>query len=1015
MSTPTNGFRSPGGPTAAGRQPYNRAVSPLEWIFLGIEPERSVVNHLVEGDGRLGAEDLAHAVSVASEANPGARLVLQDRRWVDSGKAPEVRLLTAETFNRERLDSPALRTGLTGPTCEVLLVPGDPTTVVFRAAHAVMDGRGLLMWMGDVFRVLRGEEPLGANSPIGNDDLLRRICAPDGLPPLAEDPAMEFPSPLGPRPDAAAGPLWRRRTVDGTHPAATAKVTAALAATYGPGRYFVPVDLRRHAPDVRSTAPLSHPLHLPVGADDGWEEVQHKMLTAMADREELANRANPTIMDLPLPVLRVGIAELDDNAARADTHTGRAYVSHLGAVSLDDFSTDDFHATSLYTLGGVNPGSPPEINLVETVGRTEITVAWYEGPGVAARAERLLDVVEQALSPRERRVWAGNRTERALPSGHSVVRLFRDQVERTPDGVALSGPEGDVSYAELSRRADAVAAALRRCGVGRGAVVGLLAGRSVAAVAAVWGVLRVGACYLPLDVRHPDLRLAELLADAGSSLCLVERPYDERDCIPEGCRSLLLDDVVDDLVNVEATGSADAEVSFGDLAYIIYTSGSTGRPKGVQIEHGNLANYVHWATRAFDVDADIRLPLLTSPSFDVTGTSVFLPLLAGGQVILMREDPNHLSLRRLLQESGANALNLTPSHLDLIGRLDITPTGYRTVIVIGEQLRVEVAARAQQMFGPRCRIINEYGPTEATIGCTAHTYDPAADKDSAVVPIGVPADNTTVHLLDAHGRFVAPGEVGEMYLGGAQLARGYLGRPDLNRERFPTLADGRRVYRTGDLARVLPSGALEFIGRIDDQVKVRGHRVEPAEVAQALEDHPAVERAVVVAKSRPGQSGKALYGYVLANSAVEEKELEKHLAARLPAYMVPAAMMVLSELPYTVSGKVDVRALPDPLPAADAAGDDGAEAVDDPVQETVARIWADTLGVPAARLDGQADFHRLGGDSVSLLAMLAALSREVLAPDAEAAFMARLPEILREPTLQRVTALAHQAGTRTTA
>ncbi|MCQ4041224.1 amino acid adenylation domain-containing protein [Streptantibioticus rubrisoli] len=973
---------------------------------MGIAPDRAVINHLVEGDGTLRADDLAHAVAVASEANPGARLVLRDKRWVDSGKAPEVRALTAESFDRKRLDSPALRIGLTDPTCEVLLVLGDPTTVVFRAAHAVMDGRGLLMWASDVFRVLRGEQPLGADSPLNNDDLLRRVCTPDDPPPRAEDPAMEFPSPLGPRPHPAAGPLWRRRSVDGTHPAASAKVTAALVAAYGPGRYFVPVDLRRHAPDVRSTASLSHPLHLSVGADDGWEEVQHKMLTAMADREELANRANPGIMDLPLPVLRAGIAELDDNAARTDTHTGRAYVSHLGAVSLDDFSTDGFHATSLYTLGGVNPGSPPEINLVEMAGRTEITVAWYDGPEVAARAEALLDVAQEALSPRERREWVGNRTERALPSAHSVVRLFRQQVERTPERIALSGPEGEVSYAELSRRADAVAGALRRHGVGRGAVVGLLAGRSVAAVAAVWGVLRAGACYLPLDVRHPDLRLSELLTDAGSTFCLVERPYDVRDCVPEGCRALLLDD----LVEAEPDGGVDAEIGCGDLAYIIYTSGSTGRPKGVQVEHGNLANYVHWATRVFEVDEGIRLPLLTSPSFDVSGTSVFLPLLAGGQVILMREDPNHLSLRRLLEFSGANALNLTPSHLDLIGRLDIAPKGFRTVIVIGEQLRVEVAARAQEMFGPECRIVNEYGPTEATIGCTAHTFDPVADGDGAVVPIGVPADNTTVHLLDAQGRFVAPGEVGEMYLGGAQLARGYLGRPDLNRERFPVLADGTRVYRTGDLARVLPSGALEFIGRVDDQVKVRGHRVEPAEVAQVLEGHPAVDRAVVVAKSRPGQSGKALYGYVLANREVAEEELEQHLAERLPGYMVPAATMVLSQLPYTVSGKVDVRALPDPLGDQPRAQADPAGPVNDPVQDAVARIWAEILGVPPSRLHALADFHRLGGDSVSLLAMLAALGREVLTPDAEAALMARLPEILREPTLERVTALVRQAG-----
>ncbi|MEU1626727.1 non-ribosomal peptide synthetase [Streptomyces sp. NPDC020096] len=993
-------------------QPYGRSVAALEWAFLGVRPDSQVINLLVEGNGGLRADKLTRAVAVASAANPGARLVRADKRWVDSGKAPEVRVLDEEPFNWERLDSPALRAELTdsGPTCEVLLFPGASATVVFRAAHAVMDGRGLLMWATDVFRVLRGIDPLGATSTVNSEDLIRAICAPDAPPPVAESPTLEFASPLGPRTPNSPGTLWRRRTVDGTHLGATAKVIAALATAYGPGRFLVPVDLRRHTPDIRSTATLAQALQLDVRAGDGWEEVQREMLTAMAERRELTAGADPVIMGLPLPLLRAGSEAMDKEAAENDAYTGRAFVSHLGAVDLDELSSDSFRATAVYSLGNTNPGAPPEINLVETSGRTEITVAWYDGPGVAALAEGLLDVLEEVLSPREHRQWAGNRTKRVLPSQHSVVRLFREQVERAPGRVALSGPEGEVTYGELSRRADVVADELRRCGVGAGTVVGLLAGRSVAAIAGLWGVLRAGACYLPLDVRHPDLRLAELLSDAGSTLCLVERPYDERDCLPGGCRPLSLDELAG--AGGPVVRAADADIRPGDLAYVIYTSGSTGRPKGVQIEHRNLVNYVHWATDEFDVDADTKLPLLTSPSFDVSGTSVFLPLLAGGQVVLMRDDPNHVSLRELLAGSGANALNLTPSHLDLIGRLDLKPRGYRSVIVVGEQLRVEVAARAQEMFGPKCRIINLYGPTEATIGCTAHTFDPKVDGVGSVVPIGVPADNTTVFLLDAGRRFVARGEVGEMYLGGAQLARGYLGRPDLNRERFPTLADGTRLYRTGDLARILPSGELEFVGRIDDQVKVRGHRVEPAEVAQALEDHLAVERAVVVAKATAGRSGKALYGYVLTRAAVTAEELEEHLGARLPGYMVPAAIMVVPELPYTVSGKVDVRALPDPFGDQPGTATVQADTEVDPVEEAVAQVWVHTLGVDRARMDGQANFHRLGGDSVSLLAMLARVSRDVLTADGESAFMAALPEILREPTLERVTALVRRAGTK---
>ncbi|GGO97794.1 non-ribosomal peptide synthetase [Wenjunlia tyrosinilytica] len=995
-------------------EPYGRRLSAGERLSIGMGGH-NVVQHVVEGVGEVRAEDLGAAVAVASDACPGLRLRRRGQRWTDSGIAPAVRVLDAGAFDRERLDSSALREPLdSGPTCEVVLVTGAPTTVVFRAWHAVTDARGLMLWAADVFRALRGEEPLGARSAVNSDELLRLLDQSQPLPPaLRAAGRLEWPSPLGRLPRGRRAVVWRRRTVDGSHPAATAKVAAALSAKHGPGgegRFFVPVDLRRHAPDIRSTAWLSQALVLDVRGGDSWEEVHRRMLTALAGRQELALRTEPRSLRMPSPLLRLLCAAVDGEAVRKDRYSALAFITHLGDFDLGDFSAAGFRATGLYTLGAVGPGAPPSLEMLESGGRTDITVTWQDGPGVAERAEELLADIEEALSPRAHRRWAGNDTARPLPSDLSVVRLFRQQTLRTPHRVALSGPEGEVTYRELSRRADIVAAALSRRGAGPGTVVGLLADRSVAAVAGLWGVLRAGACYLPLDARHPDARLTALLADAEASLCLVQRPYDRRTYLPLDCEPLVLDDLETD---TPGEPFQDVEVRGDDLAYVIYTSGTTGRPKGVQIEHRSLLNYVRWATREFEVDAATRLPLITSPSFDVSGTSVFLPLLAGGEVILVRDEPNHLTLRRVIERSGANTLNLTPSHLDLIGQLDVLTTEFRSVIVIGEQLRVEVASRAQEIFGPKCRIINEYGPTEATIGCTAHTFDEELDGAGATVPIGLPADNTAVFLLNDRRGFVAPGEAGEMYLAGVQLARGYRGRPDLDAERFPTLADGTRVYRTGDLARILPSGRLEFIGRIDDQVKVLGHRVEPAEVAQALETHPAVDRAVVVAKARRGRFGKSLIGYVLVHEEVTPGELEEYAAERLPRYMVPAATLLLPRLPYTVSGKVDVGALPDPF-ADDADGPSRGrpegEAPVDPVEEAVARVWARTLGVERSRLDGQSDFLRLGGDSLSLLAMLAGVCREVLDADREDAFMADLALIISEPTLRHVAALARRVG-----
>jgi acyl-coenzyme A synthetase/AMP-(fatty) acid ligase len=446
--------------------------------------------------------------------------------------------------------------------------------------------------------------------------------------------------------------------------------------------------------------------------------------------------------------------------------------------------------------------------------------------------------------------------------------------------------------------------------------------------------------------------------------------------------------------------------------YVIYTSGSTGRPKGVQIEHRNLVNYVSWATELYRVDRSTRFALFTSLAFDLSGSSIFLPLLAGGSIALVPEDVSHRSLRTMLEDSGADALKLTPAHLDLIGRLGLTPQGFRVLIVGGEQLRGAVAARAQRAFGPDCRIVNEYGPTEATIGCVVHVFDAERDALAPRVPIGVPVADTTVYLLDAHRRHVGRGGIGELYLAGAQLARGYLGRPDLDRERFVRLADGTRAYRTGDLARLTADvdtadGVLEYLGRTDDQIKIRGHRVEPGEIEAALEEHPQVARAVVVARDQ------TLCGYVITRDAEPPSSdaLRRHLAERLPHYMVPGAIVAVAELPHTTNGKIDVRALPDPfapshMPAAKTAVE---SAVRDDVEQAVAKIWASILEVDVDRIGPDTDFHSLGGDSLSLIEMFAAVTADVAGRDREEAFMTDLRDVIRNPTLAAVCAAARRA------
>ncbi|GAA3245890.1 amino acid adenylation domain-containing protein [Dactylosporangium siamense] len=961
-----------------------------------------VIQTVVEGTGSIDVDALWSAVTAVATACPDTALRHTRKAWLAGGTPPRVRVVHGAADGTAVAGIDALHDPLPTPDgawCEVLLCPGDPAAVVFRASHAVMDWPGMALWIADVFRVLRGEAPLGAADATTEDDIFDRFPAPAEKPP---SPKIEWVSPLG-QPSGSRRTAWARRTVDGYHRGLVAQVAAALTTAYElpSARFAVAFDLRRHVPGVRSTGNLSQVELFDCTAGAPWETFHEQVLTAMAEGREVSSRLDSGLLKLPRPILRTLVKAMEKGPADKRRYASATVVAHLGRIEPGSLCTDGFEARTLYPVPLLTAGSPPDLNLVECGGRTELTLTWRDGDGAAERMGAVLDTVTEALSPRRSRDWDGNTTSAAADPA-TVVQRLRQVVAQRPGAEAVRWPGGSLTFAELDARSEVVAARLLELGIGRDDVVGLFADRSMWAIIGMWGVLKAGAAYLPLDVQHPDARLAGLLTDAAARVCLVQDKYAGRSVTGPGCTVVLLSELA-----TEGVPDVGVTPAPGDLAYVIYTSGSTGKPKGVEIEHAALANYVDWTTSRFGCGPDTAFAVFTSLAFDLSNTALFTPMLAGGTLVLVPDEPNHLTLRHLLEHSGADTLSLTPSHLDLIGQLDLDPAGFKVLVVVGEQLRSAVAARARAMFGPGCRVLNMYGPTEATVGLTLHECT-AADDAAPAVPVGLPMDNCTVHLLDPQRRFVAAGEIGEMYLGGAQLARGYRNRPDLTSERFVHLADGTRVYRTGDLARVLPGGELEFIGRADDQVKVNGYRIEPAEIAHVLQRHPAVRAAVVVARTRPGAEHKQLHGYVVLEPGAEAADWDAFLGEHLPRYMVPSATTVIDAVPHNANGKVDVAALPDPH-AAHAATGPAVTASGDEVRLAVARVWASTLSLDEARLDEAADFHHLGGNSVQLLAMLAGVCRDVVGAGAERAFMAELGSIIREPTLERVSDIARQA------
>src|SRR5437899_5347698 len=425
------------------------------------------------------------------------------------------------------------------------------------------------------------------------------------------------------------------------------------------------------------------------------------------------------------------------------------------------------------------------------------------------------------------------------PADKTVVELFEAQVARTPDDDAIHCADQSWTYRERTDRANKVAAHLAARGVRPDHLVVLYMDHSIDVVCAILGVLKTGAAYVPVDQASPKERLAFMLRDiaaarAGALPVLVTQSHLESSVPPGAARVMTLDADLAPIAGAPVVNPGRPTAP-DSLAYVIYTSGSTGTPKGVMIEHRSLVNYIWWAKEQYSRGERLSWPLFSSLAFDLTVTSIFTPLISGGRIVVVREDPKMpgMAIFKVVEDGGFDIVKLTPAHLAMVKDMNLGATRIRKLIVGGEDFKTELARDITRTFGRPVEIYNEYGPTEATVGCMIHRYD--VQQDLALsVPIGVPAANAGVYLLDEQLRPVPSGVIGEMYLAGDGLARGYLNRPDLTAQKFLTAGDPRqtdpaaplRLYKSGDIARWGTDGRMQFLGRADHQVKIGGPSIK---------------------------------------------------------------------------------------------------------------------------------------------------------------------------------------------
>ncbi|MFJ2264641.1 non-ribosomal peptide synthase/polyketide synthase [Streptomyces sp. NPDC087844] len=568
-----------------------------------------------------------------------------------------------------------------------------------------------------------------------------------------------------------------------------------------------------------------------------------------------------------------------------------------------------------------------------------------------------------------RLVHEWNDTADELPAETSGVHeLIAEWAVATPGAVALESGELKLSYEELLQRANRLAHYLRGTGVGSESVVGLCLPRGIDMVVAMLAVWQAGAAYLPLDPEYPADRLGFMLADSRATLLLgTEELVDE---LPVGrLRTVVVDapDVVAELATQPST-TPDVPVHGDQLAYVIYTSGSTGRPKGVQVAHRGVVNLVRAQARAFGVGAGDAVVQFAPFGFDAAVSEVCVTLGSGGTLVVAtaRERAEPEALAALIRRRRIRVATLPPSLLAVLRPGDLT--GLRTLVSAGERLEATTAAAWRDEH----RLLNAYGPTEATVCASIATLTPpdnldvgTGTQDPGGPPIGGPIANTRVYVLDQQFRPVPVGTTGELFIAGAGVARGYLGRAALSAERFPAdpfVGDGTRMYRSGDQVRWRADGQLEFIGRTDDQVKVRGFRVEPGEIEAVLAAHPAVRTAVVTAYGQSADRKLAAYLVPADHSEgiPEAADLREALLRSLPDYMVPAAFMEMSRLPLTANGKVDKAALPEPETVRSTSTEYIAPS--GAAEELLAAVWSEILGIE--RIGAHDNFFELGGNSL---------------------------------------------------
>lgn len=585
----------------------------------------------------------------------------------------------------------------------------------------------------------------------------------------------------------------------------------------------------------------------------------------------------------------------------------------------------------------------------------------------------------------KRLIYDFNSTMADYPMDKTIYQLFEEQVERTPEKIAICYKDSRLTYRELNQKANQLARVLDGKGVTKETIVGLMATHSLEAVIGILGILKAGAAYLPVDPDYPGGRINYMLDDSGASILLTNCDITEDICFKDP-----VIDLRDSQLYAGDASNVGAKSGPANLAYIIYTSGSTGKPKGAMIGHKGLVNYIWWAAQVYlKGDAEV-FALYSSLSFDLTVTSIFTPLISGNRIVVYRDDGDEYVLFSIMKDRQATVVKLTPSHLSLLKDMNNRGSSVKRFIVGGEDLKVSLSKAIYDSFEGDIEIYNEYGPTETVVGCMTYKYNCSSDV-RASVPIGVPAHNVQIYILDETLEPVPVGCTGELYISGDGVARGYRNRSDLTSECFidNPFIKGRRMYKTGDVARFIDRDLIEYIGRADRQVKIRGYRIELGEIERVLFSSGLVKDAIVK-ECEENDGSKFLCAYIVAKGTVASKDLRHYLSDYLPEYMIPQHFVFIDKVPLTANGKVNMSLLQDPKRKE--ARQPASTSYNSELERILIDVMSEVLSIKA--IQSKDNFFQFGGDSIKAIGISAKLHEKGL--------KIRVKDILANPVISQM-------------